>query len=173
MTTVNVSESTIHKRRSSIFHSRISIARDHQQDDNEVTINGNRPDQKEEECNVKNVKAFNLKEYTDKLKQERKDWQQEYRNRKVQRRNLTKQKLRTEGQGQILDINVLTEAERAFVLTRPNYEHICKNSQKLLNMALKISMLSQHVHKLNQRFMERMEGNISKATVNIIKISEQ
>lgn len=78
-----------------------------------------------------------------------------------------------EAQGQVLDINVLTEAERAFVLTRPNYEHICKNSQKLLDVALKISTLSQHIHILNRKFMERMEDNISKATVNIIKISEQ
>lgn len=86
---------------------------------------------------------------------------------------MTKQKTSVEGQGQVLDINILTEAERAFVLTRPNYEHIFKNSQKLLDLTLKISTLSQHVHKLNRKFMERMEGNISKATVNIIKISEQ
>lgn len=86
---------------------------------------------------------------------------------------MTKQKISTEGQEQVLDINVLTEAEKAFVLTRPNYEHICKNSQKLLDVALKISTLSQHVHKLNQKFMERMEGNILRATANIIKISEK
>lgn len=86
---------------------------------------------------------------------------------------MTKQKTSAEAQGQILDINVLTETERTFVLTRPNYEHICKNSQKLLDVALKLSTLSQHVQKLNRRFMERMESNVSKATVNIIKMSEQ
>ncbi|XP_018055205.1 PREDICTED: uncharacterized protein LOC108691804 [Atta colombica] len=179
MTTVDVSnfnedfksEKTIYKRRSSVFHARFSTARDHQ-DDNEVIINGNGPNQKE--CNAKDaVEAFKLREYIDKLRQERKDWQQEYRNRKTQRKNLIKQKTSTEGQGQILDINVLTEAERAFVLTRPNYEHICKNSQKLLDVALKISKLSQHVHKLNEKFMERMKDNISKATANVIEISEQ
>lgn len=114
-----------------------------------------------------------MKEYIERLRQERKDWQQEYKKRKAQRRNLTKQKASVEGQGQVLDINILTKAERTFVLTRPNYEHICKNSQKLLDVALKISTLTQHVHKLNRRFMERMESNISKATVNIIKKSEQ
>ncbi|KYN27600.1 PREDICTED: uncharacterized protein LOC108771137 [Trachymyrmex cornetzi] len=182
MTTVDVSnfnedfksEKTIHKRRSSVFHARFSIACDHKKDDNGVITNRNRPNQKEKECNAKDtVEAFNLREYIDKLRQERKDWQQEYRNRKTQRKNLTKQKTSTERQGQNLDINVLTEAERAFVFTRPNYEHICKNSQKLLDVALKISKLSQHVHKLNEKFMERMKNNISKATVNVIEISEQ
>lgn len=166
------SERTVHKRRSSIFHTRI-VTRDHDEDDESI-INGSRsaPNNDEEKCNAKD-ENFNLKEYIEKLRQERKDWQQEYKNRKVQRRNLTKQKASVEGQGQVLDINILTEAERTFVLTRPNYEHICKNGQKLLDVALKISTLTQHVHKLNRRFMERMESNISKATVNIIKMSEQ
>jgi len=168
-------EKTIHKRRSSIFR-RCTLTHDHNKDINEVIANEDKltPNKNEEEYNAKNgVEAFSLKEYIDKLRQERKNWQQEYRNRKTQRKNLTKQKTNVEGQEQVLDINILKESERAFVLTRPNYEHLCKNSQKLLDMALKISILSQHVNKLNRRFMERMEGNISKATVNIIKISEQ
>ncbi|XP_012531070.1 uncharacterized protein LOC105833687 isoform X1 [Monomorium pharaonis] len=171
------SESTIHKRKSLVFHTRFSVARDHDKDVNdEVITNGNRfaSNKDEETCNTKNdIEAFNLKEYIEKLKQERKDWQQEYRKRKTQRRNLIKQKISMEEQGQILDINVLTETERTFVLTRPNYEHICKNSKKLQDVALRISTLSQNVHKLNRRFMERMESNIAKATVQVIKISEQ
>ncbi|XP_071560294.1 uncharacterized protein [Temnothorax nylanderi] len=171
------SERTVRKRRSSVFQTR-TVTRDHNEGVNDVTINGSRltadPNKDEEECNAKdNVETFNLKEYVEKLRQERKDWQQEYKSRKAQRKNLTKQKASVEGQGQILDINVLTAAERTFVLTRPNYEHICKNSQKLLDVALKMSTLGQHVHRLNRRFMERMESNISKATVNVIKISEQ
>lgn len=114
-----------------------------------------------------------MKEYIEKLRQERKDWQQEYKKRKTQRRNLSKQKTNVEGQGQVHDINVLTEAERTFVLTRPNYEHICRNSQKLQDVALKISTLSHNVHKLNRRFMERMEKNVAKATADVIKLSEQ
>jgi len=165
------SERTVYKRRSSVFHTRI-VACDQDEVDEVITNGSKLLLNKDEECNAKDdVEVFNLKEYIEKLRQERKDWQQEYKNRKAQRRNLTKQKASVEGQ--VLDINLLTEAERNFVLTRPNYEHICRNSQKLLDMALKMSTLSQHVHKLNRRFMERMEGNISKATVNVIKISEQ
>ncbi|XP_011688063.1 PREDICTED: uncharacterized protein LOC105450104 [Wasmannia auropunctata] len=164
------SERTVRKRRSSIFQTR-AVVHNRDEDDNEVITNDRLTSNKDEgECNAKD-EAFNLKEYIERLRQERRDWQQEYRSRKTQRRNLTKQKASAEGQGQVLDINVLTEAERAFVLTRPNYEHICRNSQKLLDVALRISTLSQHVHKLNRRFMEKMEDNISRATVNVIKRS--
>lgn len=78
-----------------------------------------------------------------------------------------------EGQGQVFDINILTESDRVFLLTRPDYEHICQNSRKTLDAALKISTLSQHIHKLNKKFMEKMENNISTATKNVIKLSEQ
>lgn len=78
-----------------------------------------------------------------------------------------------ETQGQAFDINILTESDRTFLLTRPNYELICQNNQKTLDAALKISLLSQHIQKLNQKFMEKMENNISIATKNVIKLSEQ
>ena len=165
------SEKIVYKRRSSIFHTRIITC--DQTEGNEGAPNGNiSPNKVNEECIVQNdAEAFNLKEYIEKLRQERNDWQQEYRNRKTQRKNLTKQK--TSMEGQVLDINILTESERDFLLTRPNYEYICQNSQKILDATLKISTLSQHVHKLNQKFIEKMENNISTATKNVIKLSEQ
>lgn len=119
------------------------------------------------------IKTFNLKEYIEKLRQERKDWQQEYKNRKNQRKTLIKRKANIQAQGQTLDMTVLTESERAFLVARPNYEHICGNSQRLLDVALKISTISQLVQSLNERFVDRMENNISIATRNIIEISEK
>lgn len=119
-----------------------------------------------------NVETFNLKEYVGKLKQERKDWQQEYKNRKIRRKNLAKQKINLEKQGQPLDINILTESERVFLMSRPNYEHMCKSSKNLSNMALKISILNQLVCKLNKQFMKKMEDNISRATRDVIKMVE-
>lgn len=118
------------------------------------------------------VGAFNLVEYIENLKQERKDWHQEYRNRKCQRKDLAKQKACIEHQGQIMDMNVLTEYERAFLIGRPDYELICRNTQKLHDMTLKISMLNQLVHKVNQRFVNCMEKNIVLSIKEIIKMSE-
>jgi len=114
-----------------------------------------------------------LREYIEKLKHERKNWQEEYKKRKIKHRILTKEKANMEQQGQSLDINVLSESERTFLLKRPNYEYICKNTQKLLDIALKINILNQLIRKLNQTFMETMENNISKATTKIIKMSER
>lgn len=119
------------------------------------------------------MEAFNLKEYIEKLKHERKTWQEECKKRKIERRSLTKDKESIERQGQVLDLNILSESERTFLLKRPDYEYICKNNQKLVDVALKISTLNQLIHKLNQRFMEKMESNISKATSNVIKMSER
>lgn len=115
----------------------------------------------------------NLKEYIEKLKQEKQDWQQEYKNRKSQTRNLTKQKTSMETQGQVLDLNLLTESDRAFLLERPNYEYICRNTQKLLDMTLEISTLSQIVHKFNEKFMEKIQDSMDKATKSLIKMSEE
>ncbi|XP_072765556.1 uncharacterized protein [Anoplolepis gracilipes] len=163
------SEKIVYKRRSSIFHTQI-ITCDQTQGTPGNKILSNKVDK---ECIAQNdAKAFNLKEYVEKLRQERKDWQKEYKNRKTQRKNLTKQKTSVEGQGQVLDINILTESDRSFLLTRPNYEYISQNSQKTLDAVLKISILSQHVHKLNQKFIEKMETNIYTATKNVIKLSK-
>lgn len=85
---------------------------------------------------------------------------------------MTKEKASMEMEGQTLDINILSDSERAFLSKRPDYEYICKNSKKLLNVALKISMLNQLIHKLNVRFVEEMESKISKATRTLVKMSE-
>lgn len=119
------------------------------------------------------AETFNLEEYIEKLRQERKNWQQEYKDRRTQRKNLLKQKESLEEQGQIIDINALTEHERNFLLTRPNYEHICKNSQKLLDTAIKLSTLGELVNTLNTRFMKKMENNMLATTKNIIKMSNE
>ncbi|XP_012228479.1 uncharacterized protein [Linepithema humile] len=158
-----------YKRRSSIFYTRIIMC--DQDEDNKTIANENDIPSKEEECNMK--KEVLMKEYIEKLTQEKKDWQQEYKNRKSQCRNLIKQKTSMETQGQALDLNLLTESDRAFLLERPNYEYICRNNQKLLDMTLKISVLSEIVHKFNLKFMEKMQDNMSKAIKNLIKMSEQ
>ncbi|EZA48884.1 hypothetical protein DMN91_005698 [Ooceraea biroi] len=169
-------EKTVYKRRSSIFHTQ-SITCDEASAGAGEIINGKRkftPEENKGDLNVQNdVDTFNLKEYTKKLKDERTNWQEEYRRRKIERRDLAKEKASMEEEGQTLDINILSESERTFLLKRPNYEYFCKNNQKLLDVALKISMLNQLVRKLNQRFMEKMEDNISQSTRSIIEMSER
>ncbi|XP_020300084.1 uncharacterized protein LOC109863861 [Pseudomyrmex gracilis] len=172
------SEKIVSKRRSSIFHTK-TLACDEDKDDtkysgnrNEILIN--QVSDKSRECNEHNTtKTFNLEEYIERLREERKNWQREYKDRRTQRKNLLKQKASLEGQGQIIDINALTERERNFLLTRPNYEHICKNSQKLLDTAIKLSTLGELVNTMHIRFMKKMENNILATTKSIIKMSNE
>ncbi|XP_014476712.1 PREDICTED: uncharacterized protein LOC106745533 [Dinoponera quadriceps] len=161
------------KRRSSVFR-RQSVLFDRQESGHEILNSGiGFVSGKNKEDAQADAETFNLEKYIEKLKQERKDWLQEYRNRRIQRKNLTKQKAIVEKQRQLLDMNILTDSERAFVKARPNYEYICNNSRKLPDLALRISMLSQLVCKLDKRFMEKMESNISRATKKLIEMSKQ
>lgn len=116
--------------------------------------------------------VFNFEEYVNSLKNERKEWLETYKRRKRERRSLTKQKLRLENDGQPLDLNLLSDSEKAFLLARPNYQNICKNANKLSETALKISMLNDMVYEVNKRFILQMEERLRKIKKRIIETSE-
>ncbi|XP_076232255.1 uncharacterized protein LOC143177879 [Calliopsis andreniformis] len=156
----------VHKRRSSVFHSR-TVALDKDKEE-EVDINadtGCMSKMPEEEC-------FGLEEYVNSLRKERKEWIETYKRRKLERKSLMKQKLRLEEQGQCLDLSILSDSDKAFVLACPNYQHLYENTRKLSEMVLKISVLSQVVYKLNQRFILQMERRLGKVTKKVIETSE-
>lgn len=114
---------------------------------------------------------FNLQEYIISLRGERKQWIETLRQRRIERKNLAKQKLCLETQGQTLDLSFLTEKEKVFLAARPNYQQICKNYKKLSDVTVKISMLQNTVSKLNQRFITDVEEHVHKVTDKIIKES--
>lgn len=120
---------SIHKRRSSVFQSRQIIFDECEGTEDKETVE-NREVIK---CtsNTTQEKVFNLEEYIINLRNERKEWIETLKQRKTQRKNLTKQKLCLENQEQLLDLNVLSEYEKTFVTARPSYQHICKNYEKL------------------------------------------
>ncbi|PBC30558.1 uncharacterized protein LOC107997022 [Apis cerana] len=161
---------SIHKRRSSVFQSRQIIFDECEGTEDKETVE-NREDIK---CvsNTTQEKVFNLEEYIINLRNERKEWIETLKQRKTQRKNLTKQKLCLENQEQLLDLNILSEYEKTFVTARPSYQHICKNYEKLSDMLVKLSVLYNLAYKLNQRFISQMERRLCKITDKIIKISE-
>lgn len=113
-----------------------------------------------------------MEQYICRLRNERKEWIETFRQRKAERKSLTKKKLRLESQGQPVDLTVLTDSEEAFVMARPNYQSICKNNKRLTEMTLKVSILNQTVYKLNQRFISQMEKRVGKITEKIMEMSE-
>lgn len=162
-------EKAVLKRKSSIFQSRnISFGEcegpQRLEKDRSVSI------ESATECTtVSTVESFDLKNYVNSLKEERASWLKTYKQRKAKRRNLTKQKLSIQDQGQVLDLSALSESERAFVKARPNYEQIYANGKKLSSVALQVARTNQLVLKLNQTFILRMEERLRNVTQRIIQ----
>ncbi|KAG7197867.1 hypothetical protein KM043_001678 [Ampulex compressa] len=168
-------EKVSYKRRSSIFQTRVINFKRCAEEDAESDENLREKLESREEYILDEVKeqgTFNLSQYVESLRKERKLWQERWKERKSQRRNLVKQKARMEEEGQSLDLNLLSDAERVFVASRPNYEHIHKNTKRLTNVASKIIILNQLVQRLNQRFTSKLEEETYNFTRQIIKISE-
>ncbi|XP_014601667.1 PREDICTED: uncharacterized protein LOC106785573 [Polistes canadensis] len=175
--TEEISDKVTCKRRSLVFHSRTSkLFIDEEL--NEVRNLENDDLLSDNKCKRQRVKditgkeSFNLQEYINDLKQERKLWQLKLKERKSKRRILTKQKSALENLGQNLDYKALSDSERSFLLAKPNYDYIYENSQKLSNRSLKVILLNELMFKLNDKFIIRMQEKLDKITKKIIEISK-
>ncbi|KZC13287.1 PREDICTED: uncharacterized protein LOC107191395 [Dufourea novaeangliae] len=161
-------ENAVHKRRSSIFQSRITVF--DECEGNEKSLENH--DTNKYVSKTPEVEGFNLELYIRNLKEERKEWIETLRQRKAERKSLKKQKLRLENQGKSVDLITLSDSEKAFVTSRPDYQSICKSNKRLTEMALKVSILHHMVYKLNQRFILRMEKKLCRVTKKVIETSE-
>ncbi|KOC65974.1 hypothetical protein WH47_12773 [Habropoda laboriosa] len=162
-------EKVIRKRRSSVFQSRASTFNECEGVSFGETAKA--VDAVKNTSEVLQEENFNLKEYIMCLKNEREEWIDTLKQRKAQRKNLTKEKLHFESQGQLLDLSILTDCEKAFIRSKPNYQYICRNYKKLLDITVKLSVLHNKVYKLNQRFISQMEGKLHRITEKVIEIS--
>lgn len=166
-------ENIVYKRRSSVFQNRVSLFDEHEGTqciESEKSMNNH--DARECISSLPQEENFDLVEYINSLVNERKEWILTSRQRKNECRCLSKQKLHIENQGQPLDLNILSESEKAFVTACPNYRRICKTNNKLTDAAVKVSALNQVVYKLNERFILQMEKRLSILTDKVIKTSE-
>lgn len=158
----------VHKRRSSIFQNRVISFDELKENEKFEDVDGAASDAQ----TISRKELFNLEEYIIHLKNERKEWIDTLKQRKSQRKCLTKQKLCIENQGQTLDLSILTEFEKAFITARPNYQQICRNYKQMSDVALKISELQSIVYKLNEKFILQMEDKLHKLTDKIIEMSQ-
>ncbi|CAK9810414.1 hypothetical protein ANTPLA_LOCUS6579 [Anthophora plagiata] len=162
-------EKIVRKRRSSIFQSRATTFNECEGGETEKAVDAE--DATKCASTVSQEETFNLKEYIMCLKNERKEWIDTLKQRKAQRKILKKQKLCLEDQGQLVDLNILTDCERAFVTAKPNYQCICRNYKKLSDVTVKLSILHGKVYKLNQRFISEMGKKLRRITKKVIEIS--
>ncbi|KAK2584442.1 hypothetical protein KPH14_006822 [Odynerus spinipes] len=170
------SDKVIYKRRSSIFQSRTSKLLVDEETDKEKNAGNDEflPISNCKRQRVEDVRKenFDLQSYIADLREERKTWQMTLKERKSDRRVLSKKKSSLEQLGQSLDLEALSDSERSFLSAHPNYEYVYENSQKLSNVALKMTLLNELVYKLNERFMLRMREKLCKATKKIVDMSE-
>ena len=166
-------ERVVYKRRSSIFRGRTSVFDDDKS--TQLTRSDKCADADagaERASEALHEEAFNLKEYINALRNEREEWIRTFRRRKAERKSLTKHKLRLESEGQPLDVNILSDSERTFVIARPDYQNICKSNKRLSERTLRVSVLNQLTNALNQRFIFRMEKRLGKVTKKVIQTSD-
>ncbi|XP_033326777.1 uncharacterized protein LOC117220676 [Megalopta genalis] len=159
------SDRVIHKRRSSVFQSRIVDFDQCEENQNSM----DNDDMKHYASKTLQEDDFDFEQYIHNLKNERKQWITMLKQRKSERKRLLNQKLRLESQRQPFDLTVLTDSERAFVLARPNYQNIYENNKKLREKTVKLSILNQMVYRVNQKFISRMEVGLRKITEKIIE----
>ncbi|KAK0180038.1 hypothetical protein PV327_005721 [Microctonus hyperodae] len=162
----------INKRRSSIFQRR-SITRHAQ--DNVVDTCGNETEIANDESQVQPVpeeeNKFDLNAYIMCLKNEREEWRKTLSERKSQRRRLTKQELNIGNECE-LDLTVLTNCERSFLSSRPNYHQILKNVNNLVPLAVKIATLNSHINHLHENLRIIMKEKIIESTKQINELDK-
>lgn len=177
-------ERRIHKRRSLVFQTRRSST--HTEADGgkeprdekeakvraEVDEDSRRKDEEEGRDENLEEERFELADYVERLRRERKLWIETWRQRKAERKILTGRKSSAEARGQCFEVNVLSDSQRAFVLARPNYEEISQDRRKLIAVAMKVAALNRLARKLNQRFISQMEEKLYDVTKRIIKMSD-
>ncbi|XP_076673677.1 uncharacterized protein LOC143371912 [Andrena cerasifolii] len=166
-------ERVVYKRRSSIFRGRTIVF------DEDKGTQLTRSDKctdtdagAERASEASQEEAFNLEEYINGLRNEREEWIGTFRRRKAEQKSLTKHKLRLESEGQPLDVNILSDSERTFVIARPDYQNICKSNKRLSERTLRVSVLNQMTNALNQRFILQMEKRLGKVTKKVIQTSD-
>ncbi|XP_066590486.1 uncharacterized protein [Prorops nasuta] len=165
---------TTQKRRSLVFHSRRSLMRrdgvaavekeNFQMEESDVT--------KKKGSNLdKHKETFDLVEYTNTLRIERRKWLRYYKERKSDRKQLEIERAYTIEHGPDFDLNLLSSSQKSFLLAAPNYEHIYKQNKKLLDITIKVSPLSQLIEKQKEQCISNLENRIHETTKTIIKLT--
>ncbi|XP_012269770.1 uncharacterized protein LOC105694034 [Athalia rosae] len=122
------------------------------------------------ENNASTEQPFDLEKYINRLEHERSMWKQTLLERKRQYKSLLKQSTNQQQHEQDLDLSVLSENERTFLLVRPNYEHICVKANNLSTLAAEITILNDHVTHLHNRSILRAQKKLDNLTSKVMKM---
>nr|XP_046472734.1 uncharacterized protein LOC124214485 [Neodiprion pinetum] len=111
---------------------------------------------------------FDIEKYIVDLEEERKIWKETLLDRKRQYKSISKQTSNLQCCKQEVDLNVLSESERTFLLVRPNYEHICEKAKKLCIMADETRIYYNQMTHLHNQCMLKARRRLDALTTKII-----
>lgn len=115
---------------------------------------------------------FNLRDYIDKLKEERDMWKEELKARKKLNRNVAKDLERVETAGQKLDLHVLSPEQKLFLNSQPNLEEIHNKATTVANLLVKVKGVQSHIGKINNSFRAITDEIIQNSKAYIIKSND-
>ncbi|KAF7989432.1 hypothetical protein HCN44_008106 [Aphidius gifuensis] len=151
----DTSEAKIDKHRSIIFQRR-SLAPIQQQD--EVSNENNE---------TTNEQTFDIIEYIQKLKNEREIWTKTLRERKSKFRRIDK-KIRNHMNNTNLDLSILSDEQKKYIQSKPNYEKISSNINNLIDVAVKETIINETINHLKKNLDEQIKRDINLYTKKII-----
>ncbi|XP_008212482.1 uncharacterized protein LOC100119765 [Nasonia vitripennis] len=168
----SVSEKKVNKRRSSIFK-RQSIVPPQDQDleNTNATEEISHESKKFKPLKDEETK-FDIIKYIESLKKEDKKWREEYAKRKTRVHELTKREKIVQQTGQKLDITVLSDSERAFLATKPDYEEFNKNLFQLHAMATKVTFLNRYAENFYEKSTSKLQNDTEDAVHRIIDLTD-
>ncbi|XP_011506218.1 PREDICTED: uncharacterized protein LOC105368791 [Ceratosolen solmsi marchali] len=117
------------------------------------------------------VNQFDIKKYIETLNEEDRKWREVYAKRKSRVQDLIKHNKHKEQAGQILDINFLSDHQRAFLALKPDYKEFNKNVFQLQAIATKVMFLnicSKHFYESVITTLQEDTNNIMHRIFNLI-----
>lgn len=119
--------------------------------------------------NAHELESFDIKKYIDSLKKEDKCWRSEYLKRKSQTQEFLKRD-KNHDYIQTIDYSCLSDSERAFLSTKPDYDEFNKNLFQLHAMATKVVYLNLCAENFCNKSSFKLQKDLDNAKYRIISL---
>ena len=118
------------------------------------------------------IQKFNIQNYIENLNEEDRKWRELYSKRKARVQDASKIYKTIQEGGQKSDLSCLTDSERAFLSSKPDYEEFNRNLHQLQKFATKVAFLHLSSENFKHKSISKLNSEIEKATDRIIKLED-
>ncbi|GBP27830.1 hypothetical protein EVAR_94234_1 [Eumeta japonica] len=148
------------RRRSTFFERRVSLAPQHDLEDNDNSMN------KKHKCKHQE----NLTKYCEKLSEEKDNWKKEVKDRRHIYHDI-KQEFETKAKStskSIISYELMTNEDIAFLKGKPNIVKIAENQEKLYDTVKETRALFRRVTELDNIILNSCEDIVERVTQHIL-----